>query len=255
MLAESPSPLKISIVVPVRNDVRVAKALDSILHQKVDAAIDVIVVDGASTDGTLAVLEGYRSRVHRIISERDGGIYDAMNKGVSFATGDIIGILNADDRYSGNDVLSSVAAVFSDPLADACYGDLVYENALGEVVRRWRSGKARRFKYYLGWMPPHPTFFLRRRFYAEYGGFDTSFRISADYALMLNLIVKHRLRLVRIPSELVRMSKGGESNRSVRNIVRANVEVFKSWRKSGLRFGCLVPVVKPASKILQFLWH
>jgi glycosyltransferase len=247
--------LRISVIVPVYNDRRVGRALDSILSQKTTAEMELIVVDGGSSDGTLDVLRAYARRITRLISEPDGGIYDAMNKGVAAATGDIVGILNADDHYADENVLSEVASAFSSSAVDACYGDLIYEDGRGVPVRRWRSGRFRRWKYYLGWMPPHPTFFARRSVYECFGGYDTSLRIAADYELMLKFIMKHRLRLAYVPRVMVRMSTGGSSNRSLRNIIRANVEVFHSWGKNGMRLGFFVPLLKPASKVLQFVWR
>ena len=187
------------------------------------------------------------------MSEPGEGIYDAMNKGIRLATGDIVGILNADDRYSDPFVLKDVSVAMSDPSIDASYGDLVYVNAQDQLVRYWKSGYYHPLKFYFGWMPPHPTFFVRRRLYEKYGTFDLSFPIAADYELMLRFILKHGIRLAYIPRVLVRMAVGGESNRSLRNIIRANQEVWMAWRKNGLRFGYLVPFLKPAQKVLQFV--
>lgn len=245
--------MKISIVTPSYNDLRISRALDSVLTQEFDGDLELIVIDGGSQQPTLDVLKRYRQHIDVFISEPDQGVYDAMNKGIRLATGEVIGILNADDRYNDPFVLRDVAAVFKDPKVDACYGDLVYVDAQDRIVRYWKSGSYRPFKFYLGWMPPHPTFFVRRRLYEQYGGFDLSFPIAADYELMLRFILKHRISVKYIPRVLVRMTIGGKSNRSLGNIVKANIEVWHAWRKNGLHFGYFVPILKPAQKIVQFI--
>lgn len=244
--------MRISIVTPVFNDRRVGRALDSILAQKHGHELELIVVDAGSTDGTMAVLERYRDRIDTLISEPDDGIYDGMNKGIRRATGDVVGILNADDRYADEFVLRDVANALDDDSADACYGNLVYVNEDDDVTRYWKSGEPDMAKWRWGWMPPHPTFFVRRRVYERHGGFDLEFPIAADYELMLRLFLKARIRVRYIDRVMVRMAMGGASNGSISNIVKANAEVARAWRANGLRGGLLVPLLKPASKVFQF---
>ncbi|MBI3743691.1 MAG: glycosyltransferase [Chloroflexi bacterium] len=244
--------MKISLITPVFNDCRVVRAIQSILRQAAPGGIELIVVDGGSTDGTLQAIEPYAKHISRLISERDRGTYDAMNKGIAAATGDIVGILNSDDRYQDEHVFEAVAEAFDAPSIEACFGDLVYVNGEDRVVRYWRSGAQRRYQWHLGWMPPHPTFFVRRSVYERFGKFDLSFPIAADYELMLRLLYKHRLSTAYIPRVLVRMELGGKSNRSVRNVVRANLEVLRAWHRNGLRFGYFAPLSKPARKLTQF---
>ena len=243
--------MKISIAIPAFNDVRVGRALDSVLSQRHEHELEVIVVDAGSTDGTLGVLERYRERIAVLVSEPDEGIYDGMNKGIGMATGDVVGILNADDRYSDPLVLRDVMAAFSSEDIDACYGDLVYTNEAGKMVRYWKGGDRRRWR--LGWMPPHPTFFVRRRVYQRYGAFDLRYPISADYELMLRLMLKHRIEVRYLDRVLVNMAPGGNSGGSLSTIARANLEVARAWRKNGLRGGMLAPVLKPARKLLQMV--
>ena len=245
--------MKISIITPVFNDRRVGRALDSILAQRHEHELELIVVDAGSTDGTLDILAGYADRISTLISEPDDGIYDGMNKGIRHATGDVVGILNADDRYADSHALRDVLATFGDESADACYGNLVYVNDEDEVVRYWKSGAPSVAKWYRGWMPPHPTFFVRRRVYERHGVFDLEFPIAADYELMLRLLLKERVQVKYVDRVLVRMALGGASNGSVSNIVKANKEVVRAWRRNGLRGGLLVPILKPASKALQFV--
>lgn len=245
--------MKLSIVTPVYNDPRISTALDSILCQQYEDDLELIVIDGGSGVTTLDVLERYRDLISILVSEPDKGIYDAMNKGIRLATGDVVGILNADDRYYDPVVLRDVVDAFRDPKTDACYGDLVYVNGQDRVVRYWKSGRYHPLKYYLGWMPPHPTFFVRKCLYEQHGSFDLQYTIAADYELMLRLILKHRISLKYLPRVLVRMSLGGKSNRSLGNIVMANQEVRQAWRNNNLSYGYLVPLLKPAQKMVQLV--
>ena len=241
--------MNISIVLPVFNDVRVGRALDSVLSQQHEHELELIVIDAGSTDGTLELLERYRERIAVLVSEPDRGIYDGMNKGIALATGDVVGILNADDRYSDPLVLRDVMDALNRQEVDACYGDLVYTNEADKVVRYWKAGRRRGWR--LGWMPPHPTFFVRRRVYECYGAFDLRYPISADYELMLRLMLKHRIEVKYLDRVLVNMAPGGNSGGSISTIVKANLEVARAWRNNGLRGWTLVPVLKPARKMFQ----
>lgn len=246
--------MKISIVTPVFNDVRVARALDSILSQQCDHDLELIVVDAGSTDGTLAILERYRDKISVLISEPDQGIYDGMNKGIRRATGEIIAILNADDQYSDAFVVRDVASIFHQENVDACYGDLVFINKAGKTVRYWKSSNYRRIKWYLGWMPPHPTFFVRRHVYERHGLFDLRYSIAADFELMLRFLFKCHINVQYLPRTLVKMAVGGTSNESIAAIIRGNVEVMRACWQNGVRLtGLLVPFMKPARKVFQFI--
>ena len=247
--------MKISIVTPVFNDVRLARALDSIFAQQHRHELETIVIDAGSTDGTREVLDAYRSRISVLISEPDDGIYDGMNKGIGLATGDVVGILNADDQYSDSLVLRDVMEAFEHPGPgrgiDACYGDMFYSNADGKVVRRWRSGGCAKWKWYFGWMPPHPAFFVRKRVYEQYGTLDLRYPIAADYELMLRLLLKNGISVRYLNRIMVNMAPGGTSTASVKNIIKGNLEVSRAWRNNRLRGGHLVPILKPARKIFQ----
>jgi glycosyltransferase len=228
--------LKLSIVTVVRNNPQVGEALDSILAQRFEGELELIVIDGASTDGTLAVLEGYRSRLAALVSEPDGGLYEAMNKGLALATGDVVGTLNSDDLYAGDRVLQAVASAFAEGV-DAVYGDLVYvrREDPSRVVRTWRSRPYEPGLFERGWMPPHPAFFARRSVYARHGGFDPAYRIAADFELLLRLLAREGVPSRHIPEVLVRMRTGGASNRSPAAIWRANLECWRACRTHGLR--------------------
>ncbi|MCS6966359.1 MAG: glycosyltransferase [Candidatus Kapabacteria bacterium] len=248
--------MRISVITVVLNDPRVGRALASILAQEVDAETELIVIDGGSSDErTLEELERYRRHLSVFLSEPDQGLYDAMNKGLRYATGDIIGFLNADDRYADRSVLRDVAAAFADPSIEACYGDVVYTSRQDErIIRYWRAGTYKRWKYYWGWMPTHLTFFARRSVYERLGHFDLAYPIAADYDLMLRFLFLGNIRVHYIPRILVCMDAGGTSNDSLRAIVRGNWECWQIWKKHGLTLhGILVPLVKPLRKVGQFL--
>ena len=247
------SRMKISIVLPVFNDVRIERALESILSQQHRHELETIVIDAASTDGTLEVLERYRDRISVLISEPDEGIYDGMNKGIRHATGEVVGILNADDQYRDPLVIRDVAEVFSeDEEVDACYGDLVYINETDRVIRYWKAGDYRKAKWFLGWMPPpHPTFFVRQRVYERYGAFDLQYPIAADYELMLRLMLVHEINVKYLRRVLINMAPHGNSTQSIKSILKAALEVARACRNNGLRGSFLIPVLKIAKKIFQ----
>lgn len=245
--------MKVSIVTPVYNDPRVGEALSSVEEQQGISELEKVVIDGGSDDPTKDVLNEWESRVDVLISEPDEGIYDAMNKGITVSTGDVVGILNADDRYADSDVLRDVVDIFEETSVDACYGDLVYVDDKDEVRRYWRSGSYRRHRFWFGWMPPHPTFFVRKKVYEERGTFDLDYPIAADYELMLRLLVVEQVDVRYLDRVMVRMAMGGESNASLGNIVQANREVRRAWKKHGLKGGGLAPFLKPARKVFQFL--
>ena len=244
--------MKVSIVTPVYNEPRIRHTLESILSQRDVPEMEIVVVDGNSTDVTPAIIEEYSDSIDVLIRESDEGVYDAMNKGIEHTTGDIVGILNADDRYHDSDVLRTVIRTFEGSEADLCYGDLVYVDDDDEVVRYWKSGEYRPRRFYFGWMPPHPTVFVRKSVYERFDHFDLDFPIAADYELLLRLLLRHDLSAGYINKVLVRMALGGQSNESVTNILKANLEVYRAWRKNGLHGGIHVPFVKPLRKIPQF---
>ncbi len=245
---------RISIVVPVFNDVRVGRALESILSQQHGHEMEIIVVNAGSTHETLEVLERYLDKISVFINEPDEGIYDGMNKGIRRATGEVVGILNADDRYNDPLVLRDVADAFGrDQDVDACYGDQIYTNEAGKTVRYWKAGDSRKAKWRLGWMPPHPTFFVRRRVYERYGAFDLRYPIAADYELMLRLMLKHNIDVKYLGRVLLNMEPGGNSTKNIKRIIKANFEVGRACWNHGLWDMLLVPMLKPARKIFQII--
>jgi glycosyltransferase involved in cell wall biosynthesis len=216
--------------------------------------IEHIIVDGASEDDTLQIVKQFTHQIS-VISEKDEGIYDAMNKGIRAASGDIIGILNSDDVYIGPNVISMIVNVFQDPSVQCCYADLQYMDARDstKITRVWKSGKYNSGSFYWGWMPPHPTFFVRKSVYEKVGHYNTKMRSAADYEMMLRVLVNHKLRASYIPQIIVKMRTGGISNASVRNRIRANQEDREAWRINGLKPYFFTLYLKPLRKITQFL--
>jgi len=254
--------LSISIITATYN--AESTILDNLLCLKQqNYPFEHILIDGESKDNTLELLEKNRLPGSTLVSERDKGIYDAMNKGIGLANGEVIGILNADDFYASNTVLEEVAKFFQDPGIDACYGDLVYVRERGrsekagedfKVVRYWKSGLYSSRSFYWGWMPPHPTFFVRRRVYEEYGLFNLSLGSAADYEIMLRFLLKHKVRCAYIPEVLVNMRVGGVSNASIANRLAANRNDRKAWEMNGLRPYPWTLTMKPLRKVGQWVY-
>lgn len=245
--------IKVSVVTAVFNGEKtISQAIESVLSQNYPA-VESVVIDGASRDATLSILEPYRPRLGKLISEPDEGIYDALNKGIRHATGDVVGFLHADDLFEDDGVLGKVAAAFEDPEVDAVYGDLVYvrHDNVERVVRYWKSGSYDQDTLARGWMPPHPTFYVRRSVYERLGGFDTRFKIAADYDTVLRFLAVGKIRATYIPEVLVRMRTGGISNRSLGTILRKSREDYAVVRrnKSG---GIATILKKNFSKLNQF---
>ena len=229
-----------------------AECICSVARQHVD--VEHILIDGGSTDDTLQLAGNHRDVLATVISEPDQGVYDGMNKGVRLATGEVVGILNADDFYPSEDVLARVSEVFLDAQVDACFGDLMYVNSVdtAKVTRFWRSGEYDARKFYDGWMPPHPTFFVRREVYEKYGLFRLDMGSAADYELMLRFLLRHRINAVYIPQVLVHMRTNGVSNASLMNRLRANRNDRKAWKVNGLKPKPWTLVAKPLRKVGQW---
>jgi len=248
--------LKISVITAVYNNRdTIAKALDSALTQT-HPDVDLIVIDGASTDGTQEVLQGYSDRLAVLVSEPDRGIYDALNKGIERASGDVVGFLHSDDLFADSAVLSRIATAFADPTVDAVYGDLLYvrKDDPTRVVRTWRAGEFSPGRLAHGWMPPHPTLYVRRSAYQRLGGYDTSYRIAADYDCVLRLLGRGGLPVAYIPEVLVKMRVGGASNRSLKNILRKSREDYRALRVNQVG-GLWALAWKNLSKLPQFFRH
>lgn len=251
--------MKVSLITVCRNVAPViAETLDSVLAQT-HADIELIVIDGASTDGTVALLQGYRAApgkrgIHTLVSEPDTGIYDAMNKGLARATGHIIGFVNAGDLLMAPTVIAEVVQAFERAPVDAVYGDIIMvdEHDIHKVHRTWLSGTYQRANFRKGWMPPHVGTFITKSAYDRFGHFNTVLRIGADYEILLRFLYKHRISAVHLPTVLVRFRLGGMSNGNLKHILKANREVRRSWGLNGLHAPPLLVTRKLWSKVMQF---
>jgi glycosyltransferase len=246
--------IKISVITACRNsEVTIEKAIQSVLSQDFPD-VEYIVIDGASTDDTLKVINQHRSGITRVISEPDDGIYDALNKGFRLASGDLIGLLHADDFFAEEDTLSRLSETIQKSDADAVYGDLQYVSKANteKVIRHWKAGNFSRRKLHFGWMPPHPTLFMKRSLYRENGFFDSAFQIAADYDLILRNFSKPGFKAAYLPEVVCKMRVGGASNKNLKNIIRKSREDWRALGKN--RFGGLYTLLfKNLRKLGQFL--
>ena len=211
------------------------------------------MIDGGSTDGTKELLASYGDRIH-CVSEPDHGIYDAFNKGLALVRGDVVGVIGADDFYPSSDVISSVVEVFKEKDVDSVYGDLQFiDPASLKVVRKWKAGAYKRSNWLLGWMPPHPTFYVKRHVYEEIGYFKTHYTCAGDYEFMLRALYKYAISVAYLPKLLMTMRTGGTSTASLKHRWIANLEDRKAWRENDLKPYLITVSLKPLRKIFQ-LW-
>lgn len=246
--------MKISIITVCFNSAAtLEETIRSVVNQDY-ADVEYIVVDGGSTDGTAVIVERYKDRIQKYICEKDKGMYDAINKGIGLATGDVIGLLHADDRYANVHILSKVAETLTRSGADSLYGDLQYVSRTdaSKVIRQWKSCPYNQALFLKGWMPPHPTYFVKRSVYERFGCYNTSLSISADYELMLRHLYKHKVSTTYLPEVIVQMRTGGLSNKGWTSRLKANQEDRKAWKINGLKPGFFTLIRKPLSKLGQF---
>lgn len=246
--------MRLSLVTAVWNRAgTIADAMNSARNQT-HLDFEHVVQDGGSSDGTTEIVRRLSDERTKFESAHDGGIYDALNRGIARASGDVVGLLHSDDIFAHDQVLARVAAAFDRDDVDGVYGDLEYVagDDPSRVIRYWQSGSYHPDKLRQGWMPPHPTLFLRREVFERHGAYDTDFRIAADYEAILRWLTKGRIRLAYIPEVLVKMRVGGESNRSLGRILRKSREDLRAIRRHGIG-GVDVLLAKNLSKLSQFL--
>lgn len=247
--------MKVSIITVSYNSERtIEKTIQSVISQDYNT-IEYIIIDGKSTDNTIEICKKYANKISIIISEKDNGIYDAMNKGIALASGDIIGILNSDDWYANDHVISDVVNEILKTKADALYGDLIYVNEknLTKAKRYWKSGKFKKNKFKFGWMPPHPTVFIKKVLYEKFGTFNLTLKSAADYELMLRFFFKNNIIPCYLPKVITIMRLGGKSNATISNRVKANQEDRIAWKINNLKPNLFTLSLKPIRKIPQFL--
>jgi glycosyltransferase len=245
--------MKISIITVCFNSVEtIEDTIKSVLSQQHDS-LEYIIVDGGSIDGTLDIINKYKDKIYKIVSEPDKGIYDAMNKGIKLSTGEVVGILNSDDFYCDNNVLKNISEVFSDNCVDATYGNIEYvERAdIKKCIRFWRAGDYRKEKLSSGWIMPHPAFFVRKELYERYGLFNINFRIAADYELMLRFLKKD-IKVKYLDQTLVCMREGGFSGNSFKQRLAGWRELKMAWTKNNFSVPPFFITRRILSKIKQY---
>lgn len=246
--------MKVSIITVTYNSAStLEETILSVINQTYKN-IEFIIVDGKSNDATLAIIDKYKNAIAKFISEKDKGIYDALNKGIAMATGDIIGILHSDDFYTDNNVITKVIQQFTHGNCEALYADLYYveKNNTNKIVRKWKAGMQKANSFLFGWMPPHPTFFAKKEIYTKYGAFDLNFKTSADYELMLRFLFRYKVKTTYLPEFIIKMRVGGQSNVTTKNRIIANMEDRKAWDINGLKPYIFTLFLKPLRKIKQF---
>lgn len=245
--------IKISLITVSRNAAgTIRRCIESVIAQNYKN-VEYIIVDGASQDDTVKIVDRYKSPISKIISEPDHGIYDAMNRGIKLVSGDVVGMLNADDFFADNSVLSEIANAFETEKAGIVYGDIDYVNKSGKITRRWRSGKYAGGLFNWGWMPPHPTFYCKREFFDQFGLYSLDFGTAADYELMLRFIHTNKMNTFYIRKVMVKMQTGGASNKSIRSRIKGLSFDFKAMQKHGIRLPAVALLLKPLRKIIQYL--
>jgi glycosyltransferase len=247
--------MKISIITATFNSAAHIAGCITSVNEQTDTNIEHIIVDGASKDNTLEIIRSIPNRVTRIVSEPDKGIYDAMNKGIRLATGDVIGILNSDDFYASNDILERIMKTFETENCNSVYGnlDFVAPNNPSKVIRHWKSSPFVRGSFAKGWHPPHPAFFVKREIYEKYGLFDTSLNVSADFELMLRFLEKHNISTHYLDETIVKMRYGGVSTTSLNGILTGNKNILKALKKNGIKVSPFYTVNRFLNKAKQFI--
>lgn len=246
--------MKISIItVSYNSEATIETTFQSVANQTYKN-LEYIVVDGGSKDGTLDLIKKYDHHVSRWISEPDKGLYDAMNKGIEMATGEVIGLINSDDLFCDHDAIKKVVDMFnSDADLDSVYADLYYVSQFDteKIIRKWVTSKRRRFKY--GWHPAHPTFYIKKKVYKEYGLFDLNFKLAADFEIMLRFLEKYKITTKYLKQPLVKMRLGGETNKSFQNIYNQNLECIRAFKENRLFVNpILYPLFRIFPKFFQF---
>jgi glycosyltransferase len=246
--------MKISIITVTYNSEKYLQdCIDSVRKQNYQN-IEHIIIDGKSTDGTLKIIRKNSKYISSWISETDRGMYDAINKGIKMATGDVIGVLNSDDMLASADVIHSIADCFEQDHTDSVYGNLVYVDPVNthKIIRFWKGISYKRYRFRYGWMPAHPTFYIRRKLIDNYGLYESHYYTAADYEFMARYLFRHKVRSCYLDLMVVKMRTGGLSNGNLKGRLRANRRDYLAMKKNRIPFSFLVSILKPLIKIPQF---
>jgi glycosyltransferase len=241
------------ITVTLNSEKYLEESILSVINQDYKD-IEHIIIDGESTDGTLAIVEKYKDHIAACVSEKDYSMYDAINKGMRMATGDIVGTLNSDDILAAKDVISKIVATFESEEVDAVYGDLLYvdQDDTTKVLRKWRGGEFNSNKFRYGWMPAHPTFYFRRNLLDTCGYYETHFFSAADYEFMTRYLYYYKVKAAHVDKLIVKMRSGGMSNGSIARRLRANRRDYLAMKKNRVPFPLVVSFLKPMIKLHQY---
>ncbi|MGC9047013.1 MAG: glycosyltransferase family 2 protein [Minisyncoccia bacterium] len=245
--------MKISIITPSFNSEKtIEETIKSVLSQSYEN-IEYIIIDGGSKDKTLAIINQYKDKISKIVSEPDKGIYDAMNKGIKLASGEVVGILNSDDLYADEKVIETIVETFKNYDVDCAWGDLVYflDNP-NKIIRIWKSSDYKEGLFERGWVPPHPTFFVKKEIYEKFGYFRLDFPVAADYELMFRFLKKYKIKWKYIPKILVKMRAGGTANK-FKNIIKGNLECIRAWKVNDFKIPFYTPMFRFLRRIPQVL--
>lgn len=247
--------MRISIITATYNSSPTLENCISSVNNQTYALIEHIIIDGVSTDNTLEIIKSIPNKITKVISEPDNGIYDAMNKGIRLATGDIIGILNSDDLYCEKVVLEKVVSVFKTTGVDCVHADLYYvkQNDTNQVVRHWKTCDYVPGAFKKGWHPAHPTFFVRREIYEKYGLFNLDFALAADFELMLRFLERYKISSAYLNEPIVRMRLGGATSKNPKNIYKQNIECYRAFKLNGIKVSLFYPFYRLLPKLKQFL--
>lgn len=246
--------MRVTIITPTYNS---EKYLNDCIQSVIDQDyhnIEHIVVDGLSTDSTMDIVRSHHNHLAASISEKDRGMYDAINKGMAIATGDIIGILNSDDMLAATNVVSSIVNAFKEKNVDTIYGDLQYVDPhnVQKIYRTWKGKPYRRSLFLFGWMPAHPTFYIKSNLVKQFGGYENHFYSAADYEFMSRYLYVHKVSSYYLPKLLVKMRRGGQSNSSIKQRLRANRRDYLAMKKNKIPLPFIVAILKPLSKLHQY---
>ncbi|MFY7900789.1 MAG: glycosyltransferase family 2 protein [Chitinophagaceae bacterium] len=245
--------MKVSIITATYNSEKTIIDTLNCVSKQTYLNIEHLIIDGLSKDDTISIVNKYQHN-KKIVIEKDKGIYDAMNKGIENSTGEIVGILNSDDFYSSHSVIQKIVDKFKETNCDALYGDLMYvdETDTNKIFRKWKSGSYKLNSFLYGWMPPHPTFFVRKDVYEKFGKFNLDLKSAADYEIMLRFLYKNKIKTSYLKEVLVHMRNGGQSNANLKNRIFANMEDRKAWTINGLKPYWFTLYLKPLRKVTQF---
>ncbi len=245
--------IKISLITVTYNaESTLSRCIESVIAQKYQN-LEYIIIDGGSTDGTLQIINHYKDHINILVSEPDKGVYDAMNKGLRLAGGDVAGTINADDYFAADDVLTLVGTAFADPNVKILYGNLDYIKPDLTITRKWRTKAYNKGMFNWGWMPPHPTFYCKKELFEKFGYYSLEYGTAADYELMLRFMHFQTSNAFYLNKVMIKMQRGGLSNNSPKSRVKAWKFDLKAMRKNKILLPFLTLILKPMRKVLQYL--